>query len=79
MHFDDSFNLVFGIADKSLNWFDNPYVEVNVYNLDSNWTPTLSKDIKMKQCSKEDLLKFIDEYSTRYYVNSLCFDSKKHV
>ena len=34
MHYDDSFNIFFGTANKDLNWFDNPYISPNVYDID---------------------------------------------
>jgi len=47
-NFDNSFNLMLDIRNKTFNWFDNPYIYPNVYHLDQNWKPKLHKTIRMK-------------------------------
>ena len=37
--FKDSFNMLVGTTNTEINLFSNPYIEVNVYYLDENWTP----------------------------------------
>ena len=53
MDFDDTFNMVFGIKNDSINWFDNPYLSMNVYETKDDWKPYLSPDIKLQNCTKE--------------------------
>ena len=72
--FGSSFNFFVGTANKELDFFDNPYMTVNVYELDENYTPTLTKDVILKKCDKEkDLMKFVDPNLAAYYPNALCF------
>ena len=52
-NFKESFNFFVGTSNRDLNWFDNPYVEVNVYDIDENFIPTLSKDVRMRMCDIE--------------------------
>ena len=35
--FNDSFNMIIGIQNKNFNWFDNPYVSLNIYELDETY------------------------------------------
>ncbi len=37
--YDDSFNLFMGTSNRDLNWFDNPYVEMKVYDITNEWEP----------------------------------------
>ena len=32
--FNDTFNMLVGISNKTFNWFDNPYIAVNVVDID---------------------------------------------
>ena len=50
-NYTDSFNFVVGIGDQDFDWFDNPFVEFNVYELNQAWTPQLSKNIMMQACT----------------------------
>ena len=51
--FNDTFNMFVGIKNKEIDWFDNPYLEMNVYEVDENWAPYLSPRIKLMQCTRE--------------------------
>ena len=31
--YDDSFNMMVGTGNTEINWFDNPYIEANVYQV----------------------------------------------
>ena len=42
---DDSFNSIVGTTNKDIDWFDNPYVSVNVYEMTEKWQPKLAKNI----------------------------------
>jgi len=75
--FDDTFNLFIGTTNKDLNWFHNPYIEVNVYEFDEKFEMKLSKDVKLKQCSEEDYLQFLNKAELHFYQNSLCMENKK--
>ena len=35
--YDDSFNMLFGIAENDMDWFNNPYLELNVYEVTQDW------------------------------------------
>ena len=41
-NFKDSFDMVFGTDDKTIDLFDNPYIRFNVYELDESWKIHLS-------------------------------------
>lgn len=58
--FKDSFALFIGINSKRIDWFNNSYVEVNVYQIDNNWNPVLSPDVQMKPCSNIELREYMD-------------------
>ena len=73
--FEKSFTVVIGTKNKTLDFFDNPYIDVNVYEINEEFNPTLSKEVKMKTCDAEkDLLKFMDENVAAYYPTALCFE-----
>ena len=71
--------MLLNIRNTQFNWFDNPYVSPNVYHLDSDWKPKLSRDIKLKRCEVADLLKFMSKSLTSWYPNALCFDDKNKI
>ena len=51
--FSDSFNLIIGTTDSDLDWFDNPYIQVQPYLMIKNGKSTIIKptdDIKMRKC-----------------------------
>ena len=48
--YDDSFNMIIGTTNKELNFFDNPYISVNVYEMTEKWKPALSPDIELQTC-----------------------------
>ena len=62
-NFKDSFNIIFGTSHVSIDLFDNPYIKFNVYEIDQNLKPKLSKKIKLRQCHQTDFLEFIEEAS----------------
>ena len=39
-----------GTGNKLFNFFDNPYIEVNVYDLTEEFKPKISKDVKLRKC-----------------------------
>ena len=78
--FDNSFNMFVGTGDKNLDWFDNPYVEVNVYDLTQAYVPKLSENVTMRKCDKEkDIKKFVKDNVAEYWPNALCFDDKRKI
>ena len=79
MDFDDTFNMVFGVKNASINWFDNPYLSMNVYETKEDWKPYLSPNIKLQNCTKDQMLTFVTETSLQYYPNSLCFVDKRPI
>ena len=78
--FDDTFNLIIGTTDSTIEWFDNPYIEVNIIDLAQDFKPTISKDIFLRKCDLEkDLLKFMPRNVGKYYPNALCFNNKNDI
>ena len=43
--FDDSFSFMFGTFDQDFIWFDNPYIKLNVYEINENESPKISENI----------------------------------
>ena len=50
--YEDSFNMFLGSRNSSIDLFDNPYIQFNVYEDDQNWNYKLSTTIKLKKCDK---------------------------
>ena len=75
----DTFNTIIGTSNEELDLHDNPYIQINIYELDHNWTPKLSTKIKLRQCQQDELLKFASKTASLYYKNSLCFENKSTV
>ena len=69
--FADSFGLIIGTTNKTIDLFDNPYIQINVYDIDETWKPKIS-NIKLHQCNSDEM-KFIGA-GVAYYPNSLCFE-----
>ena len=46
----DSFNMIIGTSNKTLNFFDNPYIQININELTQAWSPKISDKIKLKNC-----------------------------
>ena len=72
----DSFNMIFGCSNTTIDLFDNPYVAVKVFNIDQSYAPTPAEDVKLKQCTYEDMIEFIAPNVTLFYPNSLCFEDR---
>ena len=53
--------MILNIRNSQFNWFDNPYISPNIYDLDQKYEPKLSKNTKFKKCEMSDLAKFMDE------------------
>jgi hypothetical protein len=54
--FDDSFNVVFGTYNTSIDLLDNPYLTVNVYEVvsgENGGKPKRSDKVQLSKCSKE--------------------------
>ena len=77
--FDDSFNIILGTTNKTFDWFNNPFVIPNVYEVNENNDIKLSKEIKMKQCTLEDKKKLLTDTTINYYPNSICFEDKSKI
>ena len=39
--FDNTFNFVINTRAKDFDWFNNPYITPNIYELDESWIPRL--------------------------------------
>ena len=72
-----SFNYILGIYKnlEDFDFFDNPYVEPRVYELDERWVPRLATNVKLRHCLDQDLM-FLSEDIRHYYPNSICFEKK---
>ena len=77
--YDDSFNFIVGTANKEIDWFNNPYITANVYEMTESWAPKLSKYIKLQVCEKEQLTAMMTEQATSYYPNALCFQDRGEI
>jgi hypothetical protein len=51
----DSFNVMMGVQDTELDWFDNPYISPQVLSFDPSWLdgkyPKISDDVKLRKCN----------------------------
>ena len=56
----------------------NPYITINVYDLDHNFQPRVSEKVKLKQCSKKDLIHISDK-NAKWFKNSICFENKGNI
>jgi len=43
------------IRNKEFNWFDNPYISPNIYEIDETWQVTPSKNIEFQLCDEEEI------------------------
>ena len=77
--FADSFNFVVGTKNMNIDLFDNPYVAINAYEVNQSWQAKISPTMKLKTCTRNDMLQFIDEAALIFYPNSLCFEDKGQV
>lgn len=54
--YNSSANFIFGIVDKQFDFFDNPYIRVNAYELTESYKLSESRTHKLRLCNKQDLL-----------------------
>ena len=71
--FNTSLNFIFGIVDKDFDFFDNPYIRVNAYQMSGDYKLRDSERMDLRKCSVEDLTEFMSAEAAAYYPNSLCF------
>jgi hypothetical protein len=71
--YEDSFNMIIGSVETSINLLDNPYINLKVYDIDQDFVPKPSENIKLAQCPDEYALKFIKKKTLKFYPNNLCF------
>ena len=80
MDFEKSFNIFIGTRNEDLDWFDNPYIQVKVYELTEAYEPKESENIKLRICDKEkDLKKFMTDKVADFYPNALCFEDLSQI
>ena len=36
----DSFNMIFGCSNTTVDLFDNPYINIKLYNIDETYSPS---------------------------------------
>ena len=46
--FDDSFNVIIGSTDQTINLLDNPYINFRVYEINQEFLPKPSETVKLK-------------------------------
>ena len=79
MDFQTSFNMFMGTSNP-LNWFDNPYIEMNVYELTDGFERKPYKDVKFRKCDQpKDLIQQMSPHIADYYPNALCFDDLRKI
>ena len=54
-NFEDTFGMFIGTTNTDIDLWNNPYIHPNIYELDHNWTPKLSQNIKLRKCELADL------------------------
>ena len=74
--FNDSFNMIIGTSNDTIDWFNNPYIQMVVYDLDSEFNPKPSENVKLVNCTYEEMSSFINEKAFEHYPNSLCIEDK---
>ena len=78
--FNDTFNFIIGTSDETIDLLDNPYIQINIIDLDQEYKPKISENIFMRKCDLEkDLLKFMSKNVATYYPNAMCFNNKKDI
>ena len=73
-----SFNFILG-AKVDIDIFDNPYFEINVYemsHIDDVWTIKKSENIKLIECTYEDKKIFLSDFVMQFYPKGVCFADK---
>ena len=68
--------MIVNARDTQFDWFDNPYINPNVYEVDQTWNPQISDQIQLKKCTKHDLEEFMEESNASWYKNAICFEDK---
>ena len=76
--YDDTFNMLLNIRNDTFDWFDNPYISPNVYQLDNTFQPKPSQ-VKVTKCQQEDKLRFMDQSLIFWYANAICFLDKTQI
>lgn len=77
--FSDSFNLILGTTDLSIDLFDNEYIAIKVYELKEDVILRPSEKIGLKKCTDEDLEKFLSGSHSRLYKNAVCFEDLSQI
>ena len=72
--YQDSFNMIIGTTNNTMDWFDNPYIQIKVYDLSQDWQPKPSTRTKLVKCKLDQMSSFINDNAMKYYPNSLCFE-----
>lgn len=50
-HYSDSFNFLIGTSNETIDWYDNSYFKLNVYELDERWIPVISPTVTLVKCT----------------------------
>ena len=48
--FQDSFRFIIGTTNTDIDWFDNPYVKMNVYEITEERNPKRSTTVNLRKC-----------------------------
>ena len=73
VNYTDSFNFFIGMRNEEVDFFDNRYMSVNIYER-SQHGPIKSL-LKFKKCTMDDLLQLIEKDMYGDYRNSICIDN----
>lgn len=78
-NYNDSANFILGTSNKSLDIFNNRYIEINAYEMNEDFFIKESTKLDMRLCKREELLIFMPEAISWYYPNSVCFKDRSKV
>lgn len=77
--YNSSANFILGIVDEKFDFFANPYIRINAYQMSEDFRLKESTKMELRKCTREDLTAFMPERTASYYPNSLCFKDRQKV
>ena len=54
-----------------IDWFDNPYIQIIVYEIDEDFAPKPSEKIKLVKCREEEIKKYHTENQIQVKIREL--------
>ena len=73
--FEDSFEIILGIEKEHFNWYNNSYIQIDIYH-ETSTGETLT-NLKMKACS--DIVSKLHSHNSKKKQNKICFEDKKQI